>query len=36
MNMRQQMVKTLEELMARDERLVVVLAVISYSLFNKN
>ena len=36
MNMRQQMVKTLEELMANDERLVVVLAEISYSLFNKN
>src|SRR5713226_2495408 len=36
MNMRQQMVKTLEELLAHDERLVVVLAVISYSLFNKN
>jgi transketolase len=36
MNMRQQMVKTLEELMAYDERLVVVLAEISYSLFNKN
>jgi transketolase len=36
MNMRQQMVKTLEELMAYDERLVVVLADISYSLFNKN
>jgi transketolase len=35
MNMRQQMVKTLEELMASDERLVVVLAVISYSLFNQ-
>jgi transketolase len=35
MNMRQQMVKTLEELMACDERLVVVLAVISYSLFNQ-
>ena len=36
MNMRQQMVTTLEELMANDERLVVVLAEISYSLFNKN
>jgi transketolase len=36
MNMRQQMVKTLEELMAYDERLVVVLAEISNSLFNKN
>jgi transketolase len=36
MNMRQQMVKTLEELLAYDERLVVVLAEISYSLFNKN
>ncbi len=36
MNMRQQMVTTLEELMATDERLVVVLAEISYSLFNKN
>ncbi len=36
MNMRQQMVKTLAELMAYDERLVVVLAEISYSLFNKN
>ena len=36
MNMRQQMVKTLEEHMAYDERLVVVLAEISYSLFNKN
>ena len=36
MNMRQQMVKTLEELMATDERLVVLLADISYSLFNKN
>jgi len=36
MNMRQQMVKTLEELMAYDERLVVVLAEISHSLFNKN
>src|SRR5438067_7925345 len=36
MNMRQQMVKTLEELMTYDERLVVVLAEISYSLFNKN
>ncbi len=36
MNMRQQMVETLEELMANDERLVVVLAEISYSLFNKN
>src|SRR5215471_15548177 len=36
MNMRQQMVKTLEELMANDERLVVVHAEISYSLFNKN
>jgi transketolase len=35
MNMRQHMVKTLEELMASDERLVVVLAVISYSLFNQ-
>ena len=34
--MRQQMVKTLEELMAYDERLVVVLAEISNSLFNKN
>src|SRR5215471_811506 len=34
MNMRQQMVKTLEELMAHDERLVVVLAEISYSYFN--
>ncbi len=36
MNMRQQMVKTLEELMIYDERLVVVLAEISYSYFNKN
>ena len=36
MNMRQQMVTTLEELMATDERLVVLLADISYSLFNKN
>jgi transketolase len=36
MNMRQQMVKTLEELLASDERLVVVLAEISYALFNKN
>jgi transketolase len=36
MNMRQQMVKTLEDLLVRDERLVVVLAEISYSLFNKN
>ena len=36
MDMRQQMVKTLEELLAYDERLVVVLAEISYSLFNKN
>jgi transketolase len=36
MNMRQQMVKTLEELMAYDERIVVVLAEISYSLFNTN
>jgi transketolase len=36
MDMRQQMVKTLEELMTYDERLVVVLAEISYSLFNKN
>lgn len=36
MNMRQQMVKTLEDLMAYDERLVVVLADISYDLFNKH
>src|SRR5215471_16547065 len=36
MNMRQQMVTTLEELMATDERLVVLLADISYSLFNKD
>jgi transketolase len=36
MNMRQQMVKTLEELIVYDERLVVVLAEISYSLFNKH
>lgn len=36
MNMRQQMVKTLEELMTYDERLVVVLAEISYSYFNKH
>src|SRR5271157_4046704 len=36
MNMRQQMVQTLEELLAYDERLVVVLAEISYDLFNKN
>src|SRR5437667_10919337 len=36
MNIRQQMVKTLEELMANDDRFVVVLAEISYSLFNKN
>ncbi len=36
MNMRQQMVTTLEDLMKTDERLVVVLAEISYSLFNKN
>src|SRR6266567_3501292 len=36
MNMRQQMVTTLEELMTTDERLVVVLAEISYSLFNKH
>ncbi len=36
MNMRQQMVKSLEELLAYDERLVVVLAEISNSLFNKN
>jgi transketolase len=36
MNMRQQMAKTLEELMEYDQRLVVVLAEISYSLFNKN
>jgi transketolase len=36
MDMRQQMVKTLEELMEYDERLVVVLADISYSLFTKN
>ncbi len=36
MNMRQQMVTTLEELMATDDRLVVVLAEISNSLFNKN
>ena len=35
MNMRQQMVTTLEELMVTDERLVVLLADISYSLFNK-
>ena len=34
--MRQQMVKTLEELMTYDERLVVVLAEISYSYFNKH
>ena len=36
MNMRQQMVKTLEELMTYDERLVVVLADISNGLFNKD
>jgi transketolase len=36
MNMRQQMVTTLEELMATDERLVVLLADISYSQFNKD
>jgi transketolase len=36
MNMRQQMVTTLEELMVADERLVVLLADISYSLFNKD
>src|SRR5437667_11431677 len=36
MNIRQQMVKTLEELMANDDRFVVVLAEISNSLFNKN
>jgi len=30
------MAKTLEELMDYDKRLVVVLAEISYSLFNKN
>lgn len=36
MNMRQQMVKTLEELLAYDEQVVVVLAEISYTLFNKN
>jgi transketolase len=36
MNMRQQMVTTLEELMATDERLVVLLADISNSLFNKH
>jgi transketolase len=36
MNMRQQMVKTLEELMVADERLVVLLADISYSLFDKD
>src|SRR6266702_8256994 len=36
MNMRQQMVKTLEELMAYDERLVVALAEISYSLFKNS
>lgn len=35
MNMRQQMVTTLEELMVTDERLVVLLADISYGLFNK-
>lgn len=35
MNMRQQMVTTLEELMVIDERLVVLLADISYGLFNK-
>jgi transketolase len=35
MDMRQQMAKTLEELMLTDERLVVLLADISYSLFNK-
>ena len=34
MNMRQQMATTLEDLMATDERLVVLLADISYSLFN--
>ena len=36
MNMRQQMVTTLEDLLATDERLVVLLADISYSLFNKD
>ncbi len=36
MNMRQQMIKSLEELLTYDERLVVVLAEISNSLFNKN
>ena len=36
MNMRQQMVKTLEELMTYDERLVVLLADISHGIFNKD
>jgi len=36
MNMRQQMAKTLEELMVTDERLVVLLADISYSLFDQH
>ncbi len=34
MNMRQQMITTLEELLVTDERLVVLLADISYSLFH--
>ncbi len=36
MNMRQQMVKTLEDLAKQDERLVVLLAAISNSLFSKD
>ena len=36
MNMRQHMAKTLEELMVTDERLVVLLADISYSLFDQD
>jgi len=36
MHMRQHMITTLEELMVTDERLVVLLADISYSLFNKD
>jgi transketolase len=36
MNMRQQMVNTLEELMTYDERLVVLLADISHGIFNKD
>ena len=36
MKMRQQMVTTLEELIVADERIVVLLADISYSLFNKD